>query len=151
VPLRSCPEASWSLPRKTMKSFSSLQRQSTVSLRPGHAEARSDAYRISKRVKACFPVTFPVTEVKGLKDGIAGFTSERPRTAEAPLRTSSTNLVVSVGILLCCSSARTGQRASYRMFSVGTAQKAGEEVAVGRRFGDLGFNGFVGRVRRRGA
>jgi len=54
-----------------MKSFSSLGRQSAISTRAPSVKTcgtQAVAYRISNRVKACFPVT----EVKGLKDGIAG-------------------------------------------------------------------------------
>lgn len=71
MPFSSWPEDSYSLPRNTMKSFSSLGRQSAISTRALSVKTcgtQAVAYRISNRVKACFPVT----EVKGLKDGIAG-------------------------------------------------------------------------------
>lgn len=64
TPFSNWPDDSCSLPRKTMKSLSRLL---DVSLRSEERWPGVIPYRISKRVKAFFPLT----ELKGLKDGMA--------------------------------------------------------------------------------
>ena len=84
TPFSSCPDDSCSFPRKTRKSFSNLVPQS-ASL-PARRGSTGPAHRMSKRVRAFFPLE------KGLNKGIAGALGRRRKWRPGTVSAERTGL-----------------------------------------------------------